>query len=73
MPEYHELQREAIEAGAGADRMAMGLPCIPDPVRGDMAEIERLRNMVEDACRVFEHYDLPEHALHYRRELDRKQ
>jgi hypothetical protein len=37
-----ELYREAHEARIGADRMAMGLSCIPDPVRGDMVEVERL-------------------------------
>jgi hypothetical protein len=30
-------------------------------------EIERLRAAIEDGCKVFEHYDLPEHAFHYRR------
>jgi hypothetical protein len=44
MTEYHEMVKEAREARIGADRMAMGLPCIPDPLRGDMAEIERLRS-----------------------------
>jgi len=43
MSEYPELQKEAAEARVGADRMAMGLSCIPDPLRGDMAEIERLQ------------------------------
>lgn len=32
-------------------------------------EIERLRAELEDACKVLDHYDLPEHALHYRRRL----
>ena len=45
MSEYHELQREAAEARVGADRMAMGLSCIPDPLRGDMVEIERLKEV----------------------------
>lgn len=43
MKEYHELQKEAREARIGADRMALGLPCIPDRTRGDMDEIERLQ------------------------------
>ncbi len=30
-------------------------------------EIVKLRAQIEDACKVFEKYDLPEHALHYRR------
>lgn len=33
------------------------------------AEIERLRAMVLDACKVFDRYDLPEHAFHYRRDI----
>jgi hypothetical protein len=32
-----------------------------------------LRMALEDACRVFDHYDLPEHALHYRRMLANQQ
>ena len=35
------------------------------------AEIKQLRELLEDACHVFDHYDLPEHAFHYRRELER--
>jgi hypothetical protein len=30
-------------------------------------ELKRLRDALEDACKVFDHYDLPEHAFHYRR------
>lgn len=33
-------------------------------------EIERLTALILDACDVFSHYDLPEHAFHYRRALD---
>ena len=36
-------------------------------------EIERLRVALEDACKVFEHYDLPEHAFHYRRILTKNE
>lgn len=32
-------------------------------------EIERLRAIVNDACEVLRHYDLPEHAFHYERVL----
>ena len=32
-------------------------------------EIGRLRAIVEDACEVLKHYDLPEHAFHYQRVL----
>ncbi len=34
-------------------------------------EIKSLLAMIEDACEVFIHYDLPEHAFHYRRLLKR--
>jgi uncharacterized small protein (DUF1192 family) len=37
------------------------------------AEIERLRALILDACDVLEHYDLAEHAFHYRRELGEKE
>ena len=46
MSEYHDMQREAAEARIGADRMAMGLSCIPDPLRGDMAEVAQLREQL---------------------------
>ena len=35
-------------------------------------EIERLRALILDGCEVFEHYDLPEHAFHYRRILEKR-
>lgn len=38
-----------------------------------IAEIERLRALLENACEVFDHYDLPEHAFHYRRILNGKE
>lgn len=41
--------REAREARIGADRMALGLPCVPDPIRGDMTEIESLRTALAAA------------------------
>lgn len=37
-----------------------------------MDEIKWLQAQIEDACQVFDHYDLPEHAFHYRRELVRR-
>lgn len=37
-----------------------------------MAEIERLRAIIADACEVLIHYDLPEHAFHYQRVLEGK-
>lgn len=50
MAEYHEMTKEASEARIGADRMAAGLPCLPDPIRGDLAEIERLRAAAKRVC-----------------------
>ena len=44
-----------------------------DGLTDDQRRIKELEDLIEDACKVFEHYDLPEHAFHYRRELDRKQ
>lgn len=35
-------------------------------------ENDRLRAIIDDACEVLEHYDLPEHAFHYRRVLEGK-
>lgn len=35
-------------------------------------EIDRLTKLIHDGCVVFEHYDLPEHAFHYRRELHKR-
>ena len=47
---------------AGADRMAVGLACIPNPVRGDLdmvcalrAEVERLRR-IEDVALIWSAY-----------------
>lgn len=40
-------------------------------IASQKAEIKRLYDMVLDACMVFDHYDLPEHAFHYRRCLER--
>jgi hypothetical protein len=37
--------------------------------RDPYVEVERLRGLLLDACKVFDHYDLPEHSLHYRRKL----
>ena len=49
-----DIYTDAVNARAGADRMSLGLGCIPDKVRGDMdkvieqdAEIERLRAALE--------------------------
>jgi hypothetical protein len=44
--EYHELQKEGAEARAGADRTALGLSCIPGPVRGDLEEVRNLRDVL---------------------------
>ncbi len=44
-----------------------------DCLKMQPGENGRLRAEFEDACKVFDHYDLPEHALHYRRRLSNKQ
>lgn len=35
-------------------------------------ENDLLRAIIDDVCEVLEHYDLPEHAFHYRRVLEGK-
>lgn len=54
----------------GTDTRRVGCPCKCQGCKAG-AEIERLRALIEDACKVFDHYDLPEHAFHYRRKLVR--
>lgn len=50
MSDYHtEQHRGAVEGRTGADRMAMGLPCIPDKERGDMDTIADLRLRLAEA------------------------
>jgi hypothetical protein len=36
----------------------------------EQAEIDRLRAIVLDVCRVLDEFDLPEQAIHYRRKLE---
>lgn len=43
-----EAQREAYEARTGADRMAAGLGCLPDAVRGDLDEVLKLRGIIRN-------------------------
>lgn len=43
--------RSAREGIVGADRMALGLPIIPDTLRGDMDEVKRLRTTLEYIAR----------------------
>ena len=47
-------EREIAEAAEGrirADRMALGLPCLVDPLYGDMKEVKRLRAGWESVAR----------------------
>lgn len=46
---------------------------IPYMTKLDRLRLEnaRLRALIQNSCWVFEHYDLPEHAFHYRRALER--
>ena len=57
-----ERLRELLR-GVGANRYWEGR------WRDERAEVDRLKTMILDACRVLDLYDLPEHAHHYRREL----
>jgi uncharacterized membrane protein len=42
--EYEDqMIHDAIVGRVGADRMALGLPCIPDPVNGDLEVVLKLR------------------------------
>jgi hypothetical protein len=41
--------------------------CPTSLLREAAGEIERLRNQIKDACKVFDRYELHEHAFHYRR------
>jgi hypothetical protein len=43
---------------------------LANDVEEEHVEVERLRALVLDACEVLVHYDLPEHAFHYRRALE---
>ena len=47
-----EDYKASYEAGIGADRMALGLSCIPHTVRGDMLEVMRLRSALEQIKKV---------------------
>lgn len=38
-PDMGRAYRDAANARVGADRMALGLPCIPDRVAGDMQAV----------------------------------
>lgn len=49
MTEYPELQKEATNARIGADRMSLGLGCIPHKIRGDLEEVQRLHKALDAA------------------------
>lgn len=46
-----------------------GFPYTKNCLERAAVEIERLNALMLDACKVLDHYDLPEHALHYRRDI----
>ena len=46
--DYAEEYRLAREGRAGADRMALGLPCIPDSVYGDLERVEKLEGRISE-------------------------
>lgn len=41
-------EREAAEARVRADRMAAGLPCLVDPVAGDLVKVAELRDALAE-------------------------
>ncbi len=47
MTEEHNLIKEAVVARVGADRMAEGLSCIPDPIYGDLIKVQELHMRLE--------------------------
>lgn len=44
--EHEQDYADAAEARVCADRMAAGLACIVDPVRGDLDEVLKLKRMI---------------------------
>lgn len=56
---------ETLKAEIGADRMAMGLRCIPDNVRGDMVEVARMRAYCLRMERVLKEYADPKNWGYY--------
>jgi hypothetical protein len=48
MSEYDQITEAAI-ARIGADRMVIGLSCIPHKIKGDLEEVMRLRRLLADA------------------------
>lgn len=40
--EHQQDYKDSREGELGADRMKIGLRCIPDPTRGDMEEVKRI-------------------------------
>lgn len=76
LPEITNLKRWRSH-GDGPETYTAGSKQFGGDVIVLLIEYERLRALIEDGCKVFEHYDLPEHAFHYRRALlskhDRRQ
>ncbi len=59
----HEKEiRDAVIARIGADRMAMGLGCIPDKISGDLEIVDKLQTenkRLKKALERFGHHDGP--------------
>lgn len=53
MTEEHDLIKDAIVARVGADRMAEGLPCIPDPIYGDIVRVRELKLALERLEQIY--------------------
>lgn len=65
---YSALVREAADT---IEELARNIDGSVRIAAEALKEVERLKALILDGCKVFEHYDLPEHALHYRRALER--
>jgi len=71
----HEIVRQRHEIRhlrAENDRLRADMETLHNSLNKCEADNERLMAMVEDACKVLDHYDLSEHAWHYRNELATK-
>lgn len=64
MTEQFDFPRELR---CDAVMLAKSHPYTADMLGRAAVEIERLHTLISDACKVLDHYDLPEHAFHYRR------
>ncbi len=53
-----EEYRASYEGAIGADRMALGLSSIPDKLRGDMEQVEKLQEAIRRMKKAIDHYEM---------------